>query len=211
MLYSTFTAFLGFAVNEGEYKVMGSPSYGTPRSSTPCSKIIRRTADGAFALDMAYLRLTTRPRRAPTRRGSSTSSGRRALPSSRSTSTTPRAGATPTSPRACSACSRTSSSTSRARSTRRPDCADLCLGGGVALNGCANARILARVRLRAPLRARRRRATRAARSARRSMPIASISAARSAIPRPSVLGADGRCRRSRPRRPRRRPGARDRR
>ena len=28
MLYSTFTAYLGFAVNEGEYKVMGLASYG---------------------------------------------------------------------------------------------------------------------------------------------------------------------------------------
>ena len=28
MLYSTFTAFLGFEVNEGEYKVMGLASYG---------------------------------------------------------------------------------------------------------------------------------------------------------------------------------------
>ena len=28
MLYATFTAFLGFAVNDGEYKVMGLASYG---------------------------------------------------------------------------------------------------------------------------------------------------------------------------------------
>jgi len=31
MLYSTFTAYLGFAVNEGEYKVMGLASYGRPK------------------------------------------------------------------------------------------------------------------------------------------------------------------------------------
>ncbi|HKA89103.1 MAG TPA: carbamoyltransferase N-terminal domain-containing protein, partial [Haliangiales bacterium] len=31
MLYSTFTAFLGFEVNEGEYKVMGLAAYGVPR------------------------------------------------------------------------------------------------------------------------------------------------------------------------------------
>ena len=31
MLYSTFTAYLGFEVNEGEYKVMGLASYGKPR------------------------------------------------------------------------------------------------------------------------------------------------------------------------------------
>jgi predicted NodU family carbamoyl transferase len=31
LLYSAFTAFLGFEVNEGEYKVMGLAPYGTPR------------------------------------------------------------------------------------------------------------------------------------------------------------------------------------
>src|SRR5262249_39196695 len=31
MLYSTFTAFLGFEVNEDEYKVMGLAAYGRPR------------------------------------------------------------------------------------------------------------------------------------------------------------------------------------
>ena len=31
LLYSTFTAFLGFEVNEGEYKVMGMAPYGRPR------------------------------------------------------------------------------------------------------------------------------------------------------------------------------------
>ncbi|MCH6591406.1 MAG: hypothetical protein IH806_13040, partial [Proteobacteria bacterium] len=30
LLYSVFTAFLGFEVNEGEYKVMGMAPYGTP-------------------------------------------------------------------------------------------------------------------------------------------------------------------------------------
>ena len=31
LLYSAFTAFLGFEVNEGEYKVMGMAPFGTPR------------------------------------------------------------------------------------------------------------------------------------------------------------------------------------
>jgi carbamoyltransferase len=31
LLYSAFTAFLGFEVNEGEYKVMGMAPYGVPR------------------------------------------------------------------------------------------------------------------------------------------------------------------------------------
>ena len=31
LLYSAFTAYLGFEVNEGEYKVMGMAAYGEPR------------------------------------------------------------------------------------------------------------------------------------------------------------------------------------
>jgi carbamoyltransferase len=54
MFYSTFTAFLGFAVNEGEYKVMGLASYGTPNRVAEVQRVIRRTADGAFALDLDY-------------------------------------------------------------------------------------------------------------------------------------------------------------
>ena len=46
MLYSTFTAFLGFQVNEGEYKVMGLASYGQPRFANEVRKIVQRTSDG---------------------------------------------------------------------------------------------------------------------------------------------------------------------
>src|SRR5512133_825066 len=40
MFYSTFTAFLGFAVNEGEYKVMGLASYGRPTMTDAVREII---------------------------------------------------------------------------------------------------------------------------------------------------------------------------
>src|SRR6185436_13328964 len=54
MLYSTFTAYLGFAVNEGEYKVMGLAAHGRPTQVDRVRKLIRRTPDGAFALDLNY-------------------------------------------------------------------------------------------------------------------------------------------------------------
>ncbi|HKY82882.1 MAG TPA: carbamoyltransferase N-terminal domain-containing protein [Sphingobium sp.] len=54
LFYSAFTAFLGFKVNEGEYKVMGLAAYGTPRFAQEVRRILQRTADGAFALDLAY-------------------------------------------------------------------------------------------------------------------------------------------------------------
>lgn len=54
LLYSAFTAFLGFEVNEGEYKVMGMAPYGQPRYVDTVWKLIRQNADGSFALDMDY-------------------------------------------------------------------------------------------------------------------------------------------------------------
>ena len=54
MLYSTFTAFLGFEVNEGEYKVMGLAAFGRPTMADQVRKLVSRTADGAFRLDLDY-------------------------------------------------------------------------------------------------------------------------------------------------------------
>src|SRR5438309_10423508 len=54
LLYSVFTAFLGFEVNEGEYKAMGMAPYGTPKYAYDVRKLIRRGDSGAFALDMDY-------------------------------------------------------------------------------------------------------------------------------------------------------------
>src|SRR5439155_2363939 len=54
MLYSTFTAYLGFRVNEDEYKVMGLAGYGRPVFVDDVHRLIRPTPDGAFALDLDY-------------------------------------------------------------------------------------------------------------------------------------------------------------
>jgi len=54
LLYSAFTAFLGFEVNEGEYKVMGMASYGEPRYVDKVWKVVQQNQDGCFALDMDY-------------------------------------------------------------------------------------------------------------------------------------------------------------
>src|SRR5205085_11232645 len=54
MLYSTFTAYLGFPVNEGEYKVMGLAAYGRPAFEDLLWRIVRRTPDGGIALDLSY-------------------------------------------------------------------------------------------------------------------------------------------------------------
>jgi len=54
LLYSAFTAFLGFEVNEGEYKVMGMAPFGTPRYIDKVYKLIRLGDDGSFELNMDY-------------------------------------------------------------------------------------------------------------------------------------------------------------
>src|SRR5262245_24302251 len=59
MLYSTFTAYLGFAVNEDEYKVMGLAAYGRPTMVAQVRKVIRRTADGAFTIVPEYFEYQT--------------------------------------------------------------------------------------------------------------------------------------------------------
>src|SRR2546427_5409193 len=54
LLYSAFTAFLGFEVNEGEYKVMGMAPYGEPRYVDKVWKLVRQNQDGSFSLNMDY-------------------------------------------------------------------------------------------------------------------------------------------------------------
>ena len=54
LLYSAFTAFLGFEVNEGEYKVMGMAPYGRPIYTDKVWKVVKQNADGSFALNMEY-------------------------------------------------------------------------------------------------------------------------------------------------------------
>jgi len=54
LLYSAFTAFLGFEVNEGEYKVMGMAPYGTPKYLDEVWKVVVQQGDGSFWLDPKY-------------------------------------------------------------------------------------------------------------------------------------------------------------
>jgi carbamoyltransferase len=142
MLYSTFTAYLGFAVNEDEYKVMGLAAYGRPTMADQVGKLIRRTPDGAFALDMDYFEYQTTAARSYSSRfvelfgpprnsyepiDLETSEGQRFAD--------------------CAASVQRVLEDTLVDMTRalhdETGLPDLCLGGGVALNGVANARILA--------------------------------------------------------------------
>lgn len=60
MLYSAFTYYLGFKVNDGEYKIMGLAPYGEPKY---CGEILDNLLDlrddGSFRLDMQYFNYCT--------------------------------------------------------------------------------------------------------------------------------------------------------
>jgi carbamoyltransferase len=142
MLYSTFTAYLGFAVNEDEYKVMGLAAYGRPTMGEQVRKLIRRTPDGAFTLDLDYFEYQTTAKRSYSSRfvelfgpprnsyepiDLESAEGRRFAD--------------------CAASVQRVVEDTLVDMTRalhqETGLPDLCLGGGVALNGLANARILA--------------------------------------------------------------------
>jgi len=54
LLYSAFTAYLGFRVNNGEYKVMGMAPFGEPNFIDKVHQVVNVGADGSFRLNMDY-------------------------------------------------------------------------------------------------------------------------------------------------------------
>jgi carbamoyltransferase len=55
LLYAAFTAYTGFRVNSGEYKVMGLAPYGEPRyAQTILDHLVDLKPDGSFRLDQSY-------------------------------------------------------------------------------------------------------------------------------------------------------------
>ena len=60
MLYSAFTYYLGFKVNDGEYKVMGLAPYGEPKYTDLIREhLIDLRDDGSFHLNMDYFNYCT--------------------------------------------------------------------------------------------------------------------------------------------------------
>ena len=60
LLYSAFTYYTGFKVNDGEYKVMGLAPYGEPKfKNLILDKLIDLKDDGTFRLNMEYFDYAT--------------------------------------------------------------------------------------------------------------------------------------------------------
>ena len=63
LLYSAFTAYCGFEVNDGEYKLMGLAPYGKPIYADAIRQhLIDRKPDGSFRLNMDYFSFGYRSR-----------------------------------------------------------------------------------------------------------------------------------------------------
>ncbi|HYN20324.1 MAG TPA: carbamoyltransferase [Thermoanaerobaculia bacterium] len=62
LLYSTITSYLGFAVNDGEYKVMGLAPYGKPRCVDEMRRLLASGSGGQFTLDLRYFDFVRGPR-----------------------------------------------------------------------------------------------------------------------------------------------------
>ena len=60
LLYAAFTAYTGFRVNSGEYKMMGLAPYGEPRYAQKIlDNLVDVKADGSFHLDQSYFNYCT--------------------------------------------------------------------------------------------------------------------------------------------------------
>jgi carbamoyltransferase len=59
LLYAAFTAYLGFEVNEGEYKVMGLAAHGAPRFRAEMDRVLHLEADGSFRLEPRFFAHTS--------------------------------------------------------------------------------------------------------------------------------------------------------
>ena len=59
LLYSTFTYYIGFKVNSGEYKLMGLAPYGNPIYEDKVKELIDIKHDGTFRLNQKYFNYAT--------------------------------------------------------------------------------------------------------------------------------------------------------
>lgn len=68
LLFSAITAYLGFRVNDAEWKVMGLAPYGRPRYVDQFRRIVDLRPDGSFRLDLDYFAYCYSTRRMFSRR-----------------------------------------------------------------------------------------------------------------------------------------------
>ena len=142
LFYSALTDFLGFEVNEGEYKVMGMAPYGEPRFVEELSRVLRTYEDGSFWLDLDYFSFHYSARKAYTEKLTTllgTGPRRRDEPFVPGEARSQRYADVAASVQEVT--ERAIVNLARA-AQRRTGSRNLCFAGGVALNALANRRIL---------------------------------------------------------------------
>lgn len=147
LVYSAFTAYLGFHINDGEAKVMGLSSYGQPRYRDEVRRVIQSDETKGISVDLSYvtyqhsatksfsskLEALFGPARAPDAKlDITTLEGRRYADIAASLQAV-------TEDCVVDLANRLHSQTGRE---------DLCVGGGVALNSVINARLTARTKFK---------------------------------------------------------------
>jgi carbamoyltransferase len=141
LYYAAYTAWLGFAVNEGEYKVMGLAAFGEPRFDEEVARTLRLAADGSFELALDYYAHTHDAELGFSRK-LETLLGPRRAPGK------PWDFADPSDQRYADVAASMQRRLELAvlglarRARERTQADALCLAGGVALNAVANARVL---------------------------------------------------------------------
>jgi carbamoyltransferase len=139
LLYSAFTAYCGFEINEGEYKLMGMHPYGEPRHVDRIKQILRIDADGGLWHDMRYFAYHHSPHASFTK-AFEEHFGRPARDPSR--------GDKELDPFYCDVAASIQKVTEEVLFTmvnalqRSTGAKELCLAGGVALNSVANFKLL---------------------------------------------------------------------
>ncbi len=142
LLYAALTAYLGFEVNEGEYKVMGLAAFGRPRFAEAFAKLLKLQSDGAFELGLPYFAFHTETDIAFSAKLEALLGPRRPFgkPWDLAGSAADR--------RYADIAASLQQATEEAvvalgkEARRRTGLSELCLAGGVALNCVANARVL---------------------------------------------------------------------
>ncbi len=139
LLYSAFTAYCGFEVNEGEYKLMGMAPYGVPRYVDRIHRMIHVGSDGSYWLDLDHFAFQHSP---------DTTISKRFCAVMGQPPRDPALGDKSLDPFYCDVAASIQAVTEdilirMARSLRqRSGLRNLCLSGGVALNSVANTKIL---------------------------------------------------------------------
>jgi carbamoyltransferase len=147
LVYSAFTAYLGFQVNEGEGKVMALAAYGEPRFKQQVERVLRCVDDGSFEVDLSFVSYHYSASKSYTKRFEDTFGPARS----------PSAGFDPANPAdrryadiaasvqaVAEDCVINLANALRARTGK----SRLCFAGGVALNGVINRQLLCKTEFR---------------------------------------------------------------